>query len=238
MKDIYTRSINAINLRQFNEYNHYEEICEVELLPPENQQYILRMLIKRPFQSFKVPTHIKWTAKLIDEAFRNQESMGIRQPYCYITIRSGLIESINDDVWHTDGFSMNVTHLPEQNYCWSNIYPTEFAITPIKFPDDFSPLEHNIHFYIQDYLNNNRYLIEGPNINTLCCFDPYVIHRRPSIPIGVQRAFVRISFTPIEIIDDSNTINPLIPMPAYGREGVRDFRDGLKRYDYIKRNVS
>lgn len=229
------RSWNAINLKQFNNKNYAEFIEEIKIIPPDSRQYILRMLIKKPFQSFKIPETIEWTKPLIDKAFRTQESVGIRQPYCYITIRSGLVESVNDDAWHVDGFSTNITHLPEQNYCWSNIYPTEFVVTPIKFPVDFLPMKHNIHLYIQDYLDDNNHQIITPDINTLVCFDPYVIHRRPHIPFGIKRTFVRISFTPIEIIDDSNTQNSLIPTSAYGREGVRDFRDGLKRYNYIKR---
>jgi len=145
-------------------------------------------------------------------------------------VRSGLVESVSDDEWHTDGFSVNITHLPEQNYCWSNVYPTEFVKKSIEFPKDFSPFEHNIHEYIQDFLSLNPTAITIPDCNSVYCFDPYVIHRRPQIPQGIKRAFIRVSFTPIEIVDDNNTENPLLSVLKYGRDAVKSFRNGLKRY--------
>lgn len=162
-------------------------------------------------------------------------TLKIIQPYCYVTVRSGLVESVTDDDWHTDGFSMNITHLPEQNYCWSNVYPTEFVEKGIVFPKDFSPFAHNIHQYIGDALIANPEPITVANPNTIYCFDPYVIHRRPQIPEGIQRTFVRVSYTPIEIIDGANTENPLLPRPKCERNAVKEFRDKLARYPFNKK---
>jgi hypothetical protein len=226
-----TRGLQAINLAQFQQANPVEYVGTLSLTPPQGQQYILRMLIRRPFQDFQIPAEIAWVTPLVQKSDQHQqESIQVRHPYCYITIRSGLVESVTDDEWHTDGFSMNITHLPEQNYGWANCHPTEFVTQPIKFPADFSPFKHNVHQFIQDMLTRNPTTIEPGVPNGIYCFDPYVIHRRPQVPSGVHRAFIRISFTPIEIVDDHNTPNPLLPVPKYNRDALKTFRNQLERY--------
>jgi len=52
--------------------------------------------------------------------------------------------------------------------------------------------------------------------------EPYVIHRRPPNTQGIHRTFVRISFTPIEIMDINNTENPAI-QTNYTRDGIKDY---------------
>ena len=69
----------------------------------------------------------------------------------------------------------------------------------------------------------------GLESHTVYCMDPYVIHRRPKKAKGKLRTLVRISFTPIEIVDCNNTRNAML-FRDYKRDGVRDFRDNLKRY--------
>lgn len=235
MNSIRERGLRPVNLEQFSCENDFEYVDTVPLVIPDERQYILRMLIRRPFQDFKIPSEISWINPLVEAAQNYQQStVGIIHPYCYITIRSGHVESVTDDEWHTDGFSLNITHLPEQNYCWSNVFPTEFVTIPIQFPKDFSPFKHNVHQYIQDFLNVRGHVINTARDNSLYCFDPYVIHRRPQIPSGIKRAFVRVSFTPIEIVDDNNTQNPLLPVPNYGRDAVKSFRNSLERYPFKK----
>lgn len=61
--------------------------------------------------------------------------------------------------------------------------------------------------------------------------DLYVIHRRPKLNSSkIERCFIRLSFTPIEIKDINNTLNPLIPQ-SYKTYGVVEFRDKLEYYD-------
>jgi|SRR5579862_3954341 len=234
MTSIKERGLRAVNLEQFAEENSAELVSTLLLKDvPSEQQYVLRMLVKRPFQDFQFPEEMQWLIPIVYECQWYQKcKLGITQPYCYITVRNGLVTSVTDDEWHTDGFSMGITHLPEQNYCWSNCYPTEFVKKSISFPKDFSPLKHNVHQYIQDYLTLNPATISVAKPYEIHCFDPYVIHRRPQIPQGVRRCFVRVSYTPIEIADDSNTLNPLLPTPKYNRDAVKDFRNQLQHYEF------
>jgi hypothetical protein len=236
MNSIKERGLKAVNLAQFAEPNSHEFVSRVQLSVPNKKQYILRMLIKAPFQTFQIPSkELGWLCPLIAACEDYQlNKLEIRQPFCYVTVRSGFVESVTDDEWHTDGFSVSVTHLPEQNYCWSNIYPTEFVSKGIEFPKDFSPLKHNVHSYIQDVLKSDPAPIETAEANGVYCFDPYVIHRRPQVPEGVFRTFVRVSFTPIEIVDCNNTLNPFLPRPECKRDAVKEFRNKLERYPLKK----
>lgn len=227
--NISKRGKKIFNLKQFNNNNYPEFVKSIKVICPYKRQYILRMLIKEAYNDFQIPQELNWAKPLIEEAIKYQKDIvNISHSFCYITIRHGLVTSETDDIWHVDGFSTLINHIPEQNYGWANCYPTEFLAKRIKFPKDFNPLIHNAHQFIQSKINkyDNIFNIHP---NTLFCFDPYVIHRRPQIPKDIVRTFVRISFDPIEIKDVNNTINPLLPK-YYIRDGVKEFRDKLINY--------
>lgn len=233
MNFIRQRGQRMLNLQQFNNENHPINIGgwhpPVESLP--NQQYILRMLIKKLHGDFHIPSELDWARDFINHCFCYQNNtIGIIHPYCYVTVRSGLVTSTTDDEWHLDGFSTKISHLPEQNYLWTNSYPTEFIAKAITFPEDFSGSKHNINLFIQDTLALHPTYVHPATANCIYCFDPYVIHRRPSVPMNIHRTFIRVSFIPIEIIDDTCTRNPLLPTPVYGRNAVTDYRNKLERY--------
>lgn len=228
MNNIKERGHRALNLRDFNAINIPEHIGEVQLEPPSERQYILRMLIKRPFEEMQVPDELKWCQPMIDMALKAQEERGIRQPFLYLTVRHGVVSTKTDDEWHVDGFSQTITHLPEQNYLWCSHTPTEVALKSIDFPIDFDSSKHNIHDYFANVIDENTFIITV-NPKTVYAMDPYVIHRRPKIENNVVRTFVRLSFTPIEIIDVNNTFNPNMPT-NYKRDGRVDFRDKLVSY--------
>ena len=61
-------------------------------------------------------------------------------------------------------------------------------------------------------------------------FDPYVVHRRPDGTNGMNRCFIRLSYTPIEIEDVNNTYNPLLHTD-YKRDGIKEMRNKLVDYD-------
>lgn len=233
MSNISERAFEALNLNRYSKQNLPDNLGYFNLDIPEERQYILRCLIKEPFGDFKIPEELKWLTAFIDETFRHQTTnVKINHPFCYITVRSGYVESVTDDLWHVDGFSMNITHLPEQNYVWVDHSPTEYLDEKFKFPSDFSPFKHNIHSFFQD--NMPIY----PTINTIkekniYCFDPYVIHRRPQTPMDMKRVFIRVSYTPIEIFDKNNYENPEIPR-NYQRDGITEFRDDLISYLHNK----
>jgi hypothetical protein len=223
------RAFKALNLQDYNSHNTPEYSGDWKGSCPFDRQYILRCLIKKPFENFQLSDDLIWCSELIWKTEQNQKRLGIRQPFCYITVRHGLVESVTDDEWHVDGFSQTITHLPEQNYAWSNVCSTEYIVKPIEFPDDFDPLKHNIHLFFQDSITSED-KIHRMVQNSIYCFDPYIIHRHPQVPAGLVRTFVRVSYTPIEIIDKTNTQNPLLPTFAT-RDAVKDFRQSLVRYE-------
>lgn len=203
-----------------------ESCGECSLSPPNEEQFILRMMIRTPDTNFKIPTELEWLRDTILACDKRQAANGIHNPFVYITVRHGYVQTTTDDLWHVDGFSTRVPHNPEQNYIWASDNPTEVLVQDIILPDDFNPLKHNIHMYFQDQAERSN--IQTLDGNHLYVIDPYVIHRRPNLSKNVKRTFFRISFVPIEIEDDTCTVNPLIPrLKPYGRE---DIRNTLERY--------
>lgn len=195
--------------------------------PAQDEQYILRMMVRNPTSGgFQIPSELEWLRLVIETCDSQQKQDGIENPYCYITVRHGIVRSETDDLWHVDGFSMRVPHIPEQNYIYASTQGTEVLEQEINLPGDFDPMRHNIHQYFQDVadVKNIRTLRD----KTLYRIDPYVVHRRPVVTAGMVRTFFRISFIPIEIEDDTCTVNPLIPrLSPYGRG---DIRNQLERY--------
>ena len=185
-----------------------------------DDQYVLRMLVKSPdTRGFAIPDELEWARSTIMLATSLQESVFINHPYVYITVRSGVVKTTTDNEWHVDGFSMRVPHLPEQNYIWSSCHPTEMLDQRFAIPADFDPFKHNIHTYFQNNADSSKIkLLDSQKLHII---DPYVVHRRPAVPAGTQRAFVRISFVPIEIEDDTCTPNPLLPRKFYNRQDIR-----------------
>jgi hypothetical protein len=198
-----------------------------DLTPPADEQYILRMMVRTPSSGgFKVPQELQWLLPLIETCNKNQVENRIFNPFVYITVRHGIVKSVTDDMWHVDGFSMRTPHIPEQNYIYASKCGTEELVQDVKLPVDFDPMRHNIHQYFEDVADVKN--IRSLKDKTLYRIDPYVIHRRPTVTSGMSRTFFRISFIPIEIEDDTCTVNPLIPrLSPYGRG---DIRNQLQRY--------
>lgn len=188
---------------------------------PTNEQYVLRMMVRNPANpTLTLPAELEWLRDLIERCNEHQQAMDIHQPYVYVTVRHGIVKSITDDLWHVDGFSMRVPHIPEQNYIIATNQATEVLEQQIVLPEDFDPFRHNIHQYFQDVANAS--MVTTPNDSVVYLIDPYVVHRRPAVTVNTWRTFVRISFIPIEIEDDTCTINPLIPrIKPYGRADLQ-----------------
>ena len=213
------RAFNAINLKQFDNINNLDVVGKHELVCPHDDQYILRMLIKKAYGDVMLPDELEWIRPMVEQVLHYQTNvLGVNHMYLYATVRHGIVRSQTDDVWHVDGFSTKITHIPEQNYIISNVFPTEYVEKAFPFPNDFDPLKHNVHMYFQDRIEDSDIKLAEPH--TIYCMDPYVVHRRPDVPDNIVRTFVRLSFTPIEIMDDNNTPNPFIPVEKYNRDGV------------------
>jgi hypothetical protein len=234
MVPVSARARQALDLQLFNQKNDVDYLGQYQLICPHDRQYVLRMIIRHAHGTWQIPNELQWLYPMLLRTEAHQRTIGVRHLCCYITVRHGLVTSVTDDQWHTDGFSTKITHLPEQNYIVSNCYPTEYVRKAIEFPLDFDPVKHNVHKYIANRIKSN-------DIKTLIpygiyCLDPYNIHRRVAIPQGTIRTFVRISYTPIEIMDDANTPNPMLVMPTYKRDGVA-IRDLLEDYDVSTRST-
>jgi hypothetical protein len=184
------------------------------------EQHILRMMVKTPdIDVCKLPDELMWIKPALDAVANVQHISFGMHPFVYITVRSGVVKTTADGLWHVDGFSMRTPHKPEQNYIWTNSHPTEVLDQQFSIPADFDPLKHNLHTYFQDNADNSK--IRLLDSGFLHIIDPYVVHRRPAVPVGTQRSFVRISFVPIEIEDDTCMHNPLLPQKFYNRIDIR-----------------
>lgn len=241
MSTVRDRAFNILNTVQYARVNRPDRVGKNEILEvPDGDFYVLRMLIKKPFEDFKIPEELAWVEPLVLQAhFYQQNIIGVKHPFCYLTIRKGKVKSVTDDEWHVDGFSQTITHLPEQNYIWTDVNPTEYIKNyPITIPRDFNSAKHNIHRFLQKEISEAKgnVPIEVMEPETLYCLDPYIIHRRPPITKGTERTFIRISFCPIEIADVNNTLNPLIPT-NYTRDGVKEMRNKLVDYAPNKRPI-
>lgn len=211
------RAFTAIGLHGFKTINFPEKVFDYELKCPYERQYILRMMIREPHGEFKLPEELLWCKELIEKCDATQRENNLNHSYCYITVRHGLLDSVTDDEWHTDGYSEMITHLPEQNYIVTSNSPTEYVGLPMKFPVDFDAKKHNLTEYINTEVNLQQPKVLKAQANSVYIFDPYVIHRRPIGIEGKMRTFVRVTFVPVEIMDDDCTPNPLIPVKKYNR---------------------
>lgn len=225
--NIYQRSTHLLALEHYSRAN--QEVVQIshrDVWPPAQEQYILRMMIRSPESNgLVIPTELDWLRETIMCLSQLQEAVLRRQPYVYVTVRNGEVQSVTDDEWHVDGFSMRVPHYPEQNWIWSDCYPTEQLVQNFEIPEDFDPMQHNLHTYFQDHADTGN--VRALKVAHLAAIDPYIVHRRPQVPVGTKRCFFRISFVPIEIEDDTCTPNPLMPRRFYGRA---DIRNTLTRY--------
>ncbi len=234
--NIIERSKDNLNLSIYKDENNLGwdvGLFDEELITPPDNQYILRMMVRSPTTNgFVIPPELQWLEDAITVLDSCQELMFRNHPFVYVTVRAGEVSSVTDDMWHVDGFSMRVPHKPEQNYIWSDCYPTELLNQNFIIPEDFDPFKHNLHTFFQDNADTSKiYTVEPKHIHVI---DPYVVHRRPMVPVGTKRCFFRISFVPVEIEDDSCTQNPLLPVKVYGRS---DIRKSLIPYNSSVQNI-
>ena len=207
---------NYIGLTQVG-YLEGVELGKLDLQCPHDTQAILRMPVRYRMGELLLPQELEWVRPLIELA---DKAMPYKALFTYVTVHCNFETDGTDEDWHVDGFSMRVSHLPEQNFLWSNTGGTEFFNGVIEIPDSFDPMLHNINKSAQLYqLGEN--IVAKPY--TVYRFDPYIFHKAPSAKAG--RTFVRVSYVPIEIDDINNTQNPLLPR-HYTFNGV-EFRNKL-----------
>lgn len=144
--------------------------------------------------------------------------------YIYLTIRTTEKDCwySNSQNWHIDGFqgSSNNVHIPEQDFIWSNVNPTEFLLQPF-YVDGLDPSKNDINEYFND--NANEAMSYKGVENGVYVITPYNVHRVSNNEFNEKRVFIRLNFSPIAIDDDTNTQNPMLPLKYSNRKDVRNF---------------
>jgi hypothetical protein len=225
---------NFRKLKELSDYKILDVPEKVNLdfpptIPPVNYLYILRMLVQPKYGEFRIPKELQFLNDLIHTlSFYDIVRTGIRDSWCYVTVRHGKVVSETDDAFHFDGSSFRTDIIPERNYIWANHSPTEYKMGALKFPKNFDPIKHNLFTFAEHQLKNTP--IKKCSAGSWYLLSPFCLHRRPNIPKGTYRTFYRICFTDIEGRDINNTANPLLPTPFYGRDPVKTFRNKLINY--------
>lgn len=226
MAHLNVRAWKPLNLQEYKHAHPPERVAAFAIpdLPPE-PLYVLRMLVGTQNQpKILLPFKLKFLSGFIDLCANYQRKyVKVKHPFTYLTVRHGPVVSKTDDDWHVDGFSLKYNHLPEQSYVWADHSPTQFGAAELDLKG-FDPAKHNLHKLIQKQGVSPVFNIDG---GTIYCIDPYVIHRRPpNLDKKDWRSFVRVTFSPIEIRDVNNTINPYIKSNN-DFDGVKQVRDLL-----------
>jgi hypothetical protein len=198
-------------------------------LPPLHSQMILRMLVRPKYGDFRIPSELSWLESQIREAAAlDAQLTGIKDSWCYVTVRHGPTVSKTDDEWHFDGASFRTGLIPERNYIWVNHTGPQYKTGEIEWPEDFDPTKHNLFTYASRALSDAD--IQTAPSGKWMIMTPFCLHRRDPATNGTYRTFLRISFPDIEGRDINNTHNHLLPTPFFGRDPVKDFRNHLKDY--------
>lgn len=146
--------------------------------------------------------------------------------FIYLTVRQSTYEELfykEASTWHVDGFqgSRIDRHIVEQDVFWCNKSPTQFLLQPM-YCEGLNPSQHDINDFF-DRKANPAFIATG-KANSAYMATPYNIHRVNPTKFEGKRLFVRINFSPVEIEDNRNTINPMLPQDTYApRIDVRNF---------------
>lgn len=187
------------------------------------------MLIRPKYGQFKIPPQLDWLRTTIHKlSVIDQQTTGILQSWCYVTVRRCIADFVTDAEWHYDGASFRTDLIPERNYVWVSHTGTEYKSGAVKFPSDFDPTKNDLFTYAIKYLKETPSKNMEPRM--WYRIDPFLLHRRPPITNNQPRTFIRISFPDIEGRDINNTPNPLLATPFHGRDPVKSFRDNLQEY--------
>lgn len=148
-----------------------------------------------------------------------------KNAFIYITVRQSTYNELfykEAFDWHIDGFqgSRIERHIVEQNVFWCNKSPTQYLLQPM-YCEGLNPSKYDIN----DFFNKNadeKYLFNSEE-NSIYYTNPYNIHKVNSLKFKGKRIFVRLNFSPVEIEDPTNTINPMLPRYYQERKDLRNF---------------
>lgn len=221
---IYDRACRDFSQEYYQYPSPPVDLGAFELTPPVEPVYALRLLIRQPDDTlFHLPTRLGFLQNYIQHctAYQTQYFPDTAARFVYLTVRSGPVISSRDDEMHVDGFQgVSVPrHIPEQNYLWASSHATLYSVQAY-FVDDLDPARHNLHEYLERVTDRSRLI--ASTARHIYLIDPYHPHARPALPASISRTVVRLTFSPVEIRDDSNTLNPRLPRGPYNRDDVRN----------------
>lgn len=221
---------NYQKLKSLDDFSILDAPAPIDAPTPEEcpfeSQMILRMLVRPKYGTFKIPPELHWLEDIIYELARiDRELTGIKDSWCYVTVRHGPVISVTDDEWHFDGASFRTSLIPERNYVWVNHTPMQYKLGNLIFPRDFDPNRYNLFSFAAWSVRHRP--IETTEAKQWYLINPFCLHRRDPNTVPESRTFLRISFPDIEGRDINNTPNPLLETPAWGRDPVANFRNNL-----------
>src|SRR3546814_15169273 len=92
------RAHRLVNLKDFQTAGGPLSLGRLDLTPPTDEQYILRMVI-RAEGDYQIPDELDWVMPLIKLAQEHQKAINANHTFCYVTVRHGIANSKSDDEW-------------------------------------------------------------------------------------------------------------------------------------------
>lgn len=194
---------------------------------------VLRLLIKWGTGKLALPNELLFAKDFILEQINYHSQFYFKgdSKFVYITIRTTEKDCYysNSQTWHVDGFqgSRIGRHKCEQDIMWSNVNPTEFLLQPF-YLDGLNPSKHDINQYFEDHAHEGC-AYQGVE-NGVYLTTPYNIHRVTNALFDKKRVFIRLTFSPVEIEDPTNTPNPMFNGVDKAKDRD-DVRNNLWKYE-------
>ena len=189
---------------------------------------VLRMMIRKNNENEKIyiPPEFDILKDFILDSinYHRQHYIENKDCFIYLTVRQSTYEDIfyNDaTTWHVDGFQSGRIGIDivEQNIIWCNKMPTKFSIQPF-YIENLNSMKHNVHDYFQKHAKEE--LSFNAKENNVYLMTPYNVHKVDKVPFEDKRVFVRINFSPVEIEDYTNTVNPSLVYEYPERIDIRN----------------
>lgn len=191
---------------------------------------ILRMPIKYPGSQYRIPRMLKPILSLIETIADYEITYNALhdKSHCHITYERQFVlagETQRMPGFHVDGFQKQGDYKTvEHSYILTDCYPTEFSLKGYDL-SSFNSWTHM--FSVMDKLTEMNTVIPVDS-NTIYLMSCYQVHRTPKLPRSTWRTFLRVTYTPRELEDNRNTVNPLFPGQVYV---IRDdIRNSLKEW--------
>lgn len=202
---------------------------------------VLRMLIRENNENKKVflPKELLFLKDFIESNinYHRQYYSINKDAFIHLTIRKCTYKEIKTfakaATWHVDGFQGKriPRHIPEQDIIWCNKNPTAVSITPF-FCEHLDSSKYDINEFFNNHQNENYIKLKK---NKQYLITPYNVHKMVNKKFKGKRVFVRLTFSPVEIEDPTNTQNPMLKRKYPERVDVRNF---LNKYELDEKNIS